>query len=177
MTERPAARARTYPPVQPTVVACALLLVITSLSLIESVRSSNRVFDVVEGTIDNERDMSAYTVQVGRHKIGELIRDKAGPQLEDLGIRLVDVRLRRINYVEEVRRKVYDRMISERKRIAERFRSEGQGMVSEVEGKKDRELKNILSSAYREAEEIRGEADAEQESDTSGQVSDGREDS
>jgi membrane protease subunit HflC len=71
------------------------------------------------------------------------------------------VRLKRINYTEEVRRKVYDRMIAERQRIATQYRSEGEGEAARIRGERDRELKRIQSEAYREAQEIRGRADAE----------------
>lgn len=135
--------------------------VITSLDLIESVRSTSRPFEAVDESFASEQDLDKYKTSVGRHEIGARIKDKCVAQLKDLGIEIVDVRLRRINYVEEVRSKVYARMISERKRMAERFRSEGQGKTSEVEGRKEKDLKTILSKAYRQAEEIRGEADAE----------------
>ena len=79
----------------------------------------------------------------------------------ELGIELVDLRLKRINYVEEVRKKVYERMVSERRRIAEKYRSEGQGESARIRGQKERELKGITSEAYRQAQEIVGKADAE----------------
>jgi len=74
---------------------------------------------------------------------------------------LVDVRIKRINYIERVRMKVYERMVSERKRKAAQFRSEGEGKKAEILGEMEKELKSIISGAYRTAEEIRGEADAE----------------
>ncbi len=77
------------------------------------------------------------------------------------GMELVDVRIKRINYVERVQEKVYERMISERKRKAAQFRSEGEGKKAEILGQMDKELKSIVSGAYRTAEEIRGKADAE----------------
>ena len=77
------------------------------------------------------------------------------------GMDLVDVRIKRINYVEQVRKKVYERMVSERKRKAAQFRSEGEGKKAEILGQMEKELKSIISGAYRTAEEIRGEADAE----------------
>lgn len=78
----------------------------------------------------------------------------------DLGIVILDVRLKHINYVEEVQTQVYERMKSERFRIAEKFRSEGQGEASRINGEKERDLKTIQSEAYRKAEEITGQADA-----------------
>ena len=78
----------------------------------------------------------------------------------DLGIEILDVQFKRINYVEEVQRKVYERMIAERRRIADRFRSEGEGEASRIRGEKERELQKIQSGAYREAREIKGDSDA-----------------
>ena len=83
---------------------------------------------------------------------------KIAPQY---GIELVDVRIKRINYVKDVQRKVYERMISERKRAAERYRSEGQGKKAEIEGQREKELNEIRSEAYKVAEEIKGKADGE----------------
>ncbi len=83
------------------------------------------------------------------------------PKLEKFGIELVDVKIKRINYVEEVRQSVYDRMIAERKQIAEKFRSEGKGEAQKIRGEKERLLKEITSEAYRKAQEIKGKADAE----------------
>jgi membrane protease subunit HflC len=136
--------------------------VITSLDLIESVRSTNREFAVVEEDMFGaSMDMEEYNIDVGRHKLGERIKTQANPDLKDFGIELLDVRLRRINYVESVRREVYQRMISERNRMAEFYRSEGAGKQMEIEGKREQELKTIESGAYKQAEDIRGQADAE----------------
>ena len=85
---------------------------------------------------------------------------QAQPKLSEFGIELVDVEIKRINYVQEVRRSVYDRMIAERKQIAEKFRSEGQGEARKWQGKKEKELKRITSGAYKTAQEIKGKADA-----------------
>ena len=79
----------------------------------------------------------------------------------DLGIEILDVRFKRINYNKEVQRTVYQRMIAERTRIAERFRSEGLGESARIRGEKERELKSIESDAFRQAQEINGRADAE----------------
>jgi membrane protease subunit HflC len=81
--------------------------------------------------------------------------------LNDLGIELLDVRLKRINYVEEVQVDVFQRMIAERQRIASRYRSEGEGETARIDGERERELQRIQSVAYREAQEIRGQADGE----------------
>jgi membrane protease subunit HflC len=100
-------------------------------------------------------------IKAGREKIRQEILRNAQTRTSDLGIEILDIQFKRINYVEEVRRKVYDRMIAERQRIADRFRSEGQGDASRILGEMERELKRITSEAYREAEEIKGRADAE----------------
>jgi membrane protease subunit HflC len=81
--------------------------------------------------------------------------------MPDYGVELADIEIKHVNYVDSVQQKVFERMISERKRIAERFRSEGQGKRAEIEGKVERELLRIRSEAYQKAEETRGKADAE----------------
>ncbi len=85
----------------------------------------------------------------------------SGSSTADLGIELLDLRLKRINYVEEVQQDVFARMIAERQRVAEQFRSEGQGESARINGERERELAQIQSEAYRQAEELRGQADAE----------------
>ena len=100
-------------------------------------------------------------ITTGREKIAEAIVAQAQPKLEQFGIELVDVKLKRINYVEQVRESVYARMTAERKQIAEKFRSEGQGEARKILGEKERDLKAITSEAYRTAQEIKGKADAE----------------
>lgn len=102
-----------------------------------------------------------YEIEVGREKLTRLILEKASAKTAQLGIELKDVQIKRIDYIESVQAKVFDRMISERRRVAESFRSEGQGLSAEILGQKERELKSIRSGAYREAVEIRGQADAE----------------
>ena len=86
--------------------------------------------------------------------------EQAQPKLKEFGIELVDVKIKRINYVEEVRKSVYGRMIAERKQIAEKFRSEGTGEARKILGEKERDLKKITSEAYKTAQEIKGKADA-----------------
>ena len=117
--------------------------------------------DEEDQLIKSDKDLEQFHVEVGRHKIGVLIKEKCIPELEPFGIVLVDVRLRRINYVPDVRRKVYDRMKSERRRMAEFYRSEGLGKKAGIDGQREKELRVISSGAYRTAEEIRGEADAD----------------
>ena len=100
-------------------------------------------------------------IGLGRYKITRLILERVQHIVPDYGIELVDVQIKRVNYIETVQAKVFERMISERKRIADRHRSEGQGKSAEVRGKKERELKVIESEAYRKSQEIMGKADAE----------------
>jgi len=136
---------------------------ITSYRLIEAVRKSNRQLDTFEiGLEDIQSDARVrYQIKDGRGKITEGILREAQPKLTTFGITLVDVKIKRINYVETVRKSVYNRMIAERNQIAEKFRSEGQGESRKIRGEKERELKKITSEAYRTAQEIKGKADAE----------------
>ena len=128
--------------------------------LVELIRSTNRE-PISEGIIADIVTDSLEVIQTGRDVIQEQIQELANERASDLGIAVLDFRFKRINYVEEVRRTVYDRMISERNRIADKFRSEGQGESSRINGEKERELLRIQSEAFREAETIRGKADAE----------------
>jgi membrane protease subunit HflC len=100
-------------------------------------------------------------IEAGRREITASIVEAAAPRTMELGIELLDLKFKRISYVKEVQQKIYERMISERQRIADRFRSEGEGEASKILGDKERELKRIQSEAYRTAQEIMGEADAE----------------
>ncbi len=99
--------------------------------------------------------------RLGRDTLTELMVQRARQNLPHLGIELLDVRIKGINYVREVEQRVYERMISERKRIAARFRSEGDGASAKIRGEKERELDRIRSEAYRKAQETIGKADAE----------------
>jgi membrane protease subunit HflC len=128
-------------------------------NLLELVRSTNREPEVVEDFMEELEYLE--DINVGRDKIEELVLEKANERTTDLGIRILDFRFKRISYVEEVRNRVYDRMISERNRIADQFRSEGQGEARKILGNKERDLAEIQSEAIREAEKIRGRADAE----------------
>lgn len=149
---------------------------ITSYRLIETVRKSNRKLDTMEimgadvtgGGVDvalesqdAPKRLAEYRIQTGREKIMQLILEQAQPKLKNFGIELVDVKIKRINYVDQVRKSVYGRMIAERNQIAEKFRSEGQGESRKILGEKERDLKAITSEAYRKAQEIKGKADAE----------------
>lgn len=99
--------------------------------------------------------------RLGRDKLTELMIKRAKENFPSLGIELIDVRVKSVNYVREVEQRVYERMISERRRIAARFRSEGDGMSAKIRGEKERELDRLRSEAYRKAQETIGKADAE----------------
>jgi membrane protease subunit HflC len=129
--------------------------------IVEIVRSTNRDYQVSEELAEGEVAKSLQKIKVGREKITREIIAAAQPRTLELGIELLDLRLKRINYVEEVQRKIYERMITERQRIADKFRSEGQGEASKIIGEKEFELKKIQSEAYKTAQEIMGKADAE----------------
>ena len=127
--------------------------------LVELVRSSNRTPAQDESLPEATSVFEQITT--GRDEVRLEILKNARSRTGDLGIEILDVQLKRINYVEAVRRKVYDRMIAERRRIAERYRSEGEGEAASIRGEIEKELKKIESGAYREAQEIQGRADAE----------------
>jgi len=130
--------------------------------LIEAVRNTNRELKTtVEEEGGFELEGIDQKIAKGRDQITKLILQKAAQAMPEFGIELLDVRIKRINYIEEVRQKVYERMISERKRIAEKSRSEGQGRKAEIEGEREKEFQIITSEAYRKAQEIKGKADAE----------------
>ncbi len=128
--------------------------------LIEIVRSTNRNPDDV--LVESEEEAAILDeIEMGRQAIAAEILERAAASTADLGIELLDLRLKRINYVEEVQQDVFARMIAERQRIAEEFRSEGQGEAARIGGERERDLAQIQSEAYRTAEELRGVADAE----------------
>ena len=135
---------------------------ITSYPLIETVRMTNRELDTFEVGVDQEQEKRPLgEITTGRQKIIKGILAQAQPKLKAFGIEIVDVKIKRLNYVEQVQRSVYQRMIAERKQIAEKFRSEGQGEARKIEGNQERELKRITSEAYRTAQEVKGKADGE----------------
>jgi len=137
---------------------------ITSHYLVEAVRDTNRIMkeratkedadsvDRIAGEIEK--------ISFGREALTRAILKEAAKIVPQYGIELIDVRIKRINYVAEVQKKVYERMISERKRAAEQYRSEGQGKKAEIEGQMGKELKSIQSEAYKIAEEKKGKSDA-----------------
>jgi modulator of FtsH protease HflC len=128
-------------------------------NLIEIIRSSDWSPDFMAAVVES-RDM-VLPPKVGRDKISQMVLDDASKITPQYGIELMDIMFKRVNYIESVRLKVYDRMISERKRIAAEKRSTGEGRKAEILGRVDRELQEITSAAQREATEIRGKADAE----------------
>ncbi len=137
---------------------------VTSFPLLESVRNSDRPMDTFEYEIDNEENQQKnrirYAITLGRDELTKRIVEQARKKLNKFGIDLVDVKIKRINYIESVRRSVYDRMIAERKQIAEKFRAEGKGEASHIRGEKEKELQVIKSEAYKTAQTIKGDADA-----------------
>ncbi|MBU0468279.1 MAG: protease modulator HflC [Candidatus Omnitrophica bacterium] len=140
--------------------------IISSHILIESIRNTNRLADDQKVQLDKGEDKDfgktiLEPIEYGREELSQKILRRAASAVSDYGIELVDVRIKRINYVSEVQNKVYERMISERRRAAEQFRSEGQGKKAEIEGLIQKELKEIQSEAYRKSQEIKGKADAE----------------
>ena len=133
---------------------------ITSNQLIEAVRKSDRELDRGDESGGTESERTYYVITTGREKITQGILNQAQPKLSPFGIELVDVKIKRINYVEQVRKSVYGRMIAERRQIAEKFRSEGKGEAQKIRGEKERDLLEIQSKAYRTAQETKGKADA-----------------
>lgn len=137
-------------------------------NLVEVIRNTNDIVErrknqPVSEDIDSiaTDDGVLESVQAGQNAITRDILRRGSEKLKDFGIELVDIRIRRINYVQDVLRKVFDRMISERKRAAEQYRSQGQGKKAEIEGKTFRDLSQIDSEAYQRSQEIMGSADAE----------------
>ncbi len=148
--------------------------VISSQNLVEAVRNSNSILEKIEEKkqeikrkreagepiVEEEVSGEIAQIDVGREKLSQMILEKAKDDLANLGIELIDVQLRRISYEQSVERKVYERMISERQRIAEKIRSIGKGEKAKIEGRINKELKQIESEAYKQAEIIKGSAEA-----------------
>jgi len=129
---------------------------IANHNLIEVVRSTNREFEV-----SSALEEGSHQITFGRLELEEEVLKNASTRTAVLGIEILDFQFKRTNYAEVDRPKVYERMISERKRIAEEYRSEGAGEAARIIGNKDRDLQEITSEAYRQAQEIKGKADAE----------------
>ncbi len=132
---------------------------IANHNLVEAVRNSNRKAKVTDTLTEPSSD-TLVDIEVGRVKIEKMILKTANERVSDLGIVVLDFKIKRLNYVDEVRKNVFKRMNSERFRIADKFRSQGQGEASRINGEKVRDLKTIQSTAFEEAEKIKGKADA-----------------
>jgi membrane protease subunit HflC len=131
--------------------------------LIEIIRTTKDRVPLQDATLADPNNAAVGTlvpIQKGRQQIESDIMEAAAPKVRVFGIELLDIRFKRINYNASVQPKIYDRMISERRQIAERFRSEGNGEAARILGNRERDLNRIQSEAYRRVEEIRGEADA-----------------
>ncbi|SMF11569.1 protease modulator HflC [Pseudobacteriovorax antillogorgiicola] len=138
--------------------------VISNYNLVEAVRNTNDIIEKVkqnDETTDEKVTGEIEPVTAGREKLSQQITAQAQIELDSLGIELVDVLITRIAYVQEVEDKVFDRMISERNRIAEKTRSVGKGEEAKILGQMNLDLKEIESDAYRQSQEIMGKADAE----------------
>jgi len=133
---------------------------VTSYPLVESVRNSSRPMDTFESMDNENRKRAQYKINVGRDEITKRIVKQASDKLSHFGIELVDVKIKRINYIESVRKAFYNRMIAERNQIAEKYRAEGWGEASNIRGEKEKELQVIKSQAYKNAQKIKGDADA-----------------
>lgn len=143
------------------IIGPAMRNLVTSHALVESVRNTDRAMDTFTINVDKENQHSRYDITLGRDEITRRIKEQAMPKLAEFGIELEDVKIKRINYIDKVREAVYGRMIAERSQIAEKFRAEGMGKASEIRGQKERELQVVESGAYKEAQTIKGKADAE----------------
>jgi len=136
--------------------------VVSSYTLIELVRNSDRELTYTEEYQSSTAgEVVEDAIGIGRSKIAQYVFETSDSLVVEYGIELIDVKIKRINYVEEVRTKVYERMVSERNKIAAKYRSEGQGTSAEILGKTQRELDEIESEAYKTAQEIIGKADAD----------------
>lgn len=143
---------------------------ISSHNLVEAVRNSNQILDQLAAaakagkgaTPGDEEEVvgEIEAVAVGRESLSALIIQRGKAGLSEFGIELIDVQLRHISYESSVEAKVYERMISERQRIAQKIRSVGLGERSKIQGKISKDLQKIDSEAYRTAQQIQGDADA-----------------
>jgi membrane protease subunit HflC len=140
--------------------------IISNHNLVEAVRNSNQILDSIEENRKTDLNFTESTsmeiekIKVGRDKLSQMIVEKADKELKALGIKIIDVQLRRISYEESVEKKVYERMISERQRVAQKIRSIGKGQKAEIEGRLEKDLKEIQSLAYKKSKLIRGKAEA-----------------
>jgi membrane protease subunit HflC len=137
--------------------------VISSHLLIECVRNTNTILERGQLVPEEESEIETILeeIELGREVLTKQVLEIARELVPQYGIELLDVQIKRLNYIEDVRKKVYERMDSERQRIASKYRSEGEGKKAEIVGAKERELNRIYSEAYKRSQEIRGGADAE----------------
>lgn len=139
---------------------------ISASDLVDIVRSkdwaiSQEDLERAQLATEGDEEILLQQVKTGREEIVRSILEQASKQMPELGIELVDIRIKRVDYVDAVQQRVFERMIAERQRIAEQFRSEGQGRAAEIDGNTQRSLAEIESEANRQAEVVRGRADAE----------------
>ena len=134
---------------------------ITRHNLVDVVRNSNRILEIKTTGEDISSEADLDKIEIGREAITRQILETARGVVAEYGIELIDLRIKRINYVQSVQQKVFERMISERKRAAEQMRSEGEGIRAEINGRREKELKRITSEAYVETQKIKGKADSE----------------
>jgi len=125
-----------------------------------NVVASHKLIELVRSGIEKKANKKLEPIKYGREVLSKEVLKQAAEKAKDLGIEILDFRFKRINYVEDVRQKVYARMIAERKRIAEQYRAEGAGEAARIAGEKERQLRIITSEAYKTAKEIKGRADA-----------------
>jgi modulator of FtsH protease HflC len=138
---------------------------IAASELVDIVRSKDweiSVEDLERAMVVGESDeeILLQEVQTGREELVRSVLETAQKQMPQYGIELIDIRIKRVDYVEAVQQRVFERMTAERQRMAEKFRSEGTGKAAEIEGETERMLAEIQSEAQRDAEIIRGQADA-----------------
>lgn len=144
------------------IVDAAVRDVVGQYNLVEVVRTSNRDLQYESEELAAEQRERAAEIAVGREKMTEQVRKKASSDLDrKLGIDIVDVRIKRVNYVESVRRSIYERMKSERERIASRYQSEAKEQSNIILGETNRVLAQIKGESDGRSAEIRGDADAE----------------
>lgn len=140
--------------------------IISNYKLVETVRNTNRIIEkaseqVAQDDVEEKITGEIEAIEAGREKLSRIITEQARKEISSLGIHLIDVLIRRIAYEKSVEDKVFERMISERNRIAEKIRSVGKGEVAKINGRRDLELKRIQSEAYRKAKVVRGKAEAQ----------------
>lgn len=147
---------------------------ISNHNLVEAVRNSNAILDRLAKskkeaaekeargeTVEEEVTGEIEKITMGREKLSSIIAESADQEMRKYGISIIDVQLRRISYEQSVQAKVYERMISERKRIAEKIRSLGKAEKAKIEGRLSQDLQKIQSEAYRAAQVIKGKAEAQ----------------